>query len=103
MALHLSWVHGQALGPPMSSFWLFQYTAEESRPVSKAKKAEIKETNLLSPSLHELFLSYSSQEVKLIFTFILTQTLTKRGPGFEDSRVEFSFKLHVSKFQVRSP
>ena len=93
MALHLSWVHGQALGLPMSSFWLFQYTAEESRPVSKAKKAKIKQTTLLSSSYHRLFLSYFFQEVKLIFTFYVYSyaNIDKKGSrirGFK-GRIQF--------------
>jgi hypothetical protein len=44
---------GSLSGLPMSSFNYLCVLVEESRPVLIAKKAKIKETNLLSPYHHE--------------------------------------------------
>jgi len=46
---------GSLSGLPMSSFSYLCIQAEESRPVPIAKKAKIKETNLLSAYHHKYF------------------------------------------------
>jgi hypothetical protein len=45
---------------------------EEGRPISKAKKAEIKETNLFSFSHHEHCLSHNRDDLKTLLWLFLT-------------------------------